>query len=456
MEKKLDMKFNQIIKSIIVEQGRYEILKKTYTTPKKKGEKKIPAKMTVDELDKLVIADPTTIMDGDTIKKAGKYVNWIIKKYLDLNKGIDEEPNSERFKREYNEKVRLFFEDLYKVTEDLKKFDRFKDKLESDFRDINKLTIDDLNNLMLTFSLEKTKATKSEKEQAAVTYEHPGADIIFRGSKWTVVKISEGSKLGKDAACYYGGYDKKPSEGETSWCTSSPGLSYFDGYIKDGPLYVILPNEPESFTPGGLTKGNRTGLPAKRYQFHFPSSQFMDANDRQINLIKFLKSNPELLKVFKPEFIKGISKNEYSGSEIYVEYPKDVASKFIMLYGIDEFLDDLPLNMSRLDFYSSDPTFSITIPNNINRFKNLIGIHLDGVVKSIPDEIGDLKNLMFLSLPNNKNLKSLPEGIAKKNPDGSYSMENLTIITVVGGDPNIHIPESVIKMIEEKGIQFFK
>ena len=39
------MKFNNIIKSIIVEQGRYEILKKTYTQPKKKGEKVKPAKM---------------------------------------------------------------------------------------------------------------------------------------------------------------------------------------------------------------------------------------------------------------------------------------------------------------------------------------------------------------------------------------------------------------------------
>ena len=52
------MKFNSIIKSIIVEQGRYEILKKTYTQPKKKGEKVKPARMSVQDLDKIVLADP--------------------------------------------------------------------------------------------------------------------------------------------------------------------------------------------------------------------------------------------------------------------------------------------------------------------------------------------------------------------------------------------------------------
>jgi len=60
MEKKVDMKFNQLIKTIILEQGRYEILKKTYTEPKGKGEEKKPAKMSVEVLDNLVLADPTT------------------------------------------------------------------------------------------------------------------------------------------------------------------------------------------------------------------------------------------------------------------------------------------------------------------------------------------------------------------------------------------------------------
>ena len=71
MKTNRDMKFNSIIKSIIVEQGRYEILKKTYTQPKKKGEKVKPARMSAQDLDKIVLADPTTRRDGDEIKKGG-------------------------------------------------------------------------------------------------------------------------------------------------------------------------------------------------------------------------------------------------------------------------------------------------------------------------------------------------------------------------------------------------
>ena len=45
------MKFGSIVRSIILEQGRYEILKKTYTQPKKKGDKVKPARMSVEDLE---------------------------------------------------------------------------------------------------------------------------------------------------------------------------------------------------------------------------------------------------------------------------------------------------------------------------------------------------------------------------------------------------------------------
>ena len=36
------MKFSGLLKGLIIEQGRYEILKKTYAQPKKKGDKVKP------------------------------------------------------------------------------------------------------------------------------------------------------------------------------------------------------------------------------------------------------------------------------------------------------------------------------------------------------------------------------------------------------------------------------
>ena len=450
MVKKNKMKFNSIIKKLVVEQGRYEILKKTYTQPKKKGEKVKPAKMSVEELDKIVMADPTTRSENNEIKKAGKYVNWLIKQFIQIEPNIEADYGTPQFKSEFKRKKDLFFEDLYKTTEDLIKFDRFKNQLDSELRDINKLSIDSLFNAVKDFSLEKATTTKSERKQMEV---HPGAELAYSGSKYDVYKIEDQGDLGKEAACFYGGQNK-----ETRWCTSAPGLSYFNTYIKQGPLYVLVDKTDENV-------GEVSGLPKHRYQFHFPSNQYMDINDRQINLIEFLKGEEEgLREFFKPEFMKGLSSAD--GTEVTVEYPRDAASKYIALYGFDEFFEGLPDNLGRLDFVKSTggygygnndvkEDFTIEIPKSIGRFKNMYALHLDGILKELPKEIGDLSDLMFLSIPNNKQLKSLPKEMAKKEGN-DYKMKNLAVITLAGSNDNIKIPEEVQQMIDEKGIKVFK
>ena len=443
------MKFNNIIKSIIVEQGRYEILKKTYTQPKKKGEKVKPAKMSLEQLNKMVMTDPTTRRDGDNIKKAGKYVNWIIKQFLQIEPNIEASYGTPQFKKEFKEKTDLFFEDLYKTTDDLIKFDRFKSQIDDELRDINKLTIDSLFNTVKDFSLEKASTTKAERKEMKV---HPGAELVYSGSKYDVYMIEDQGDLGKEAACFYGGQNK-----ETRWCTSAPGLSYFNTYIKQGPLYVLVDKTDTEV-------GDISGLPKHRYKFNFPSNQFMDVNDRQINLVDFLLGEEEGLKqFFKPEFMKGLSNAD--GTEISVEYPRDAASKFIALYGFDKFFDDLPNNLGRLDFIKTSGSsrygqesakdLNIKIPSSIGRFKNMYALHLDGILDELPSEISNLEDLMFLSLPNNKNLKSLPKEMAEKNGN-DYKMKNLAVITLAGSNPNIEIPEEVQKMIEDKGIKVFK
>jgi hypothetical protein len=442
------MKFSNIIRNVILEQGRYEILLKTYTTPKKTGDKVKPAKMKVETLDKLVKADPTTRLDGDKIKKAGEYVNWIVKQYLSLQPE-DVEYGSPQFERALKQKQELFFEDLYKTTEDLEKFDRFKGRLPQEMRDINSLNINSLFDAVREFSLEKTKASKEEKKQAATTYEHPGGEVIFRGQEWTVVKINDTGQIGKDAACFYGGNQLRSGKGETNWCTSAPGLDYFNRYIKDGPLYVVIPNKEMSFYKSDLTKGEQSGLPALRYQFHFPSNQFMDPDDRQIDLIKFLNENPELKEIFKPEFMKGISKSE--GTSVSVEYPKDSASKFIALYGFDEFFESLPENIERLDFTkvgdNNLTNFALKVSSTIGKFKKLHALHLEDVVQELPKEIGNLENLVFLSLPNNKNLKSLPKEIA--------NLPNLQIINLKGSNPNVQIPKEIENAVNDENRNMF-
>ncbi len=443
------MKFSGLLKGLIIEQGRYEILKKTYAQPKKKGDKVKPARMKPEELDTIILADPTTRRDGDTIKKAGTYSPWLLKQFLKL------EPESDygtpQFKEDMSELQRLFFEDLFKTTEDLQKFDRFKSQIEQEKRDINKHDINSLMDITADFSLEKTKATKDEKKAASTTYEHPGGEIIHRGSEWTVAKIEDQGELGRDAACFYGGNMMRSGKGETGWCTSAPGLRWFNNYIKDGPLYVIIPNEAKSFRNDDRTTGELSGLPALRYQFHFPSNQFMDPDDRQIELVPFLNKHPELKEVFKPEFMKGLTGTE--GTSVSVEYPRDSASKFIALYGFEEFFENLPDNLERLDFVKSSRRYgndsntndlAVELPKSVGRFKNLNALHLEGIVSKLPKEIGELNNLVFLSLPNNPELQNIPEEISKLN--------NLQVINLKNS-PNTKIPDEIEN---KKGLHIFR
>ncbi len=309
--------------------------------------------------------------------------------------------------------------------------------------DINKLTPETLYDQVKDFSLEKTKATAEEKKEASTTYQHPGAESVKRFDNWTVVKISDMGQLGKDAACFYGGYYLEPQKGETRWCTSSPGLTWFDRYIKDGPLYVVIPNSPTKFT-GSMDVGEKTGLPALRYQFHFPSNQFMDPADRQIDLVKFLKGSEEKLRdYFKPEFMKGLAQN--NGEKVSVNYPGDSASKFIVLYGFPEFFETLPENIKRLEFThkGGGDSFNLPLPESIGNFKQLSALHLVGCVSKIPDSICNLKDLKFLSLPDNPNLEPLPACLAE--------LPKLSIINIKNSKLDGTIPDALRQRAERDG-----
>ncbi len=429
------MRFNNILRNIILEQGRYEILKKTYAEPKKKGDKVKPSRMSVEDLNKIVLADPTTRRDGEKIKKAGTYTNWLVKNFLKLEPEADY--GTPQFKGEMSRLQELFFEDLYKTTEDLQKFDRFKNQLDVEIRDINKLTFNTLYQAVKDFDLTKATTTKSERKSAKT---HPGGEEVYDGQKWKVIKIEDQGELGKEAACFYGGNQK-----ETRWCTSAPGLSYFNNYIKNGPLYVLIDKTDENV-------GEVSGLPKHRYQFHFPSNQFMDIHDSQIDLVDFLSKNEDGLKeFFKPEFMEGLTDQE--GTSISVEYPRDSSSKFIALYGFEEFFKQLPKNLERLDFVKSDrgygraskdSTFSVNLPKEIGEFKNLNALHLQGIVNKLPKELGNLQNLVFLSLPNNPNLTELPKELA--------NLKNLQVINLKDSD-NVKIPDEIEN---KEGLHIFR
>ena len=436
------IKFTSILRDLIVESSRFQVLFDKYVKPNKETRKGM---IPFNVLFEIIAADPTSrVPEGmeainakpeDMEKvKIGKYTQWILKNFT-IPTTLDVEPDSPRYKGALQQYQELFLEDLYKVTGDLMKFERFKNRLPQEARDINKLTPETLYDQVKDFSLEKTRATADEKKEASTTYKHPGADIVYRGSEWTVARISDQGQLGKNAACFYGGNYKEPQRGETRWCTSSPGLTWFDRYIKDGPLYVVIPNSPRKFT-GSMDVGEESGLPAFRYQFHFPSNQYMDPADRQIDLVDFLGKQEQGLKdFFKFEFMKGLTSG--GGNKVSVNYPGDSASKFIALYGFEEFFETLPENIIRLEFVKKEggEAFNLKIPSSIGRFKEISSLHLVGCVAEIPEAICELDKLQFLSLPNNPNLKPLPSCVA--------NLPRLSVVNVKGSNPETSVPDSL-------------
>ena len=442
------MRFQDLLRRVIVEQSRMDVLADKLTKAEK-GKKPL---LTPEELFALVVADPQTkVVEGvdidnfdndfSVVKKVGPYAQWIIKTYLNQKPlNIDEyDPNDKLIKNAIVAMKGQFMEDLYKITADLQKFDRHKGKIPSEFRDINKLTPEKLYDLVKDFSMEKTKASKEEKKIASQTYEHPGGEIVFRGPEWTIAKVEDKGQLGKDAACFYGGNQLEPSKGETRWCTSAPGLSWFDRYIKDGPLYVIIPNTTEG------RRGDVSGLPAERYQFHFPSNQFMDVHDRQQDLVQLLNGPmKELKNYFKPEFVKGLSKDAKSGKELVIDYPRDASSKYVALYGWDELFKNIDPQTERIDFTNgSREPLNLSFPKELANLKNLQTFYVENGLSKVPDELKDLKNLEFLSLPNNPNLKELPEWIA--------DLPNLIALSVKGSNSNLKIPERLQQRFVENG-----
>lgn len=431
------MKFTPLLKSIILENGKIEYLTNTYAKPTTdKSGKKVKPRLNKDELIALISADPETktnninMLTADDKElgkvKAGKYSEWLIKRYL--SPVTERQPGEPGYEKEVQQAKETFMEDLYKVTNDLKKYERFKNRLPDELKDINKLTVKTLYDAVKDFSLEKTKASKEEKKIASQTYEHPGGKIAFRGPNWTVVEIEDKGQLGKDAACFYGGYYLEPSKGETRWCTSGPGLSYFERYIKDGPLYVVIPNEFEG------KRGEKSGLPAERYQFHFPSNQFMDVNDHSVNLIELLNGKmKELKEYFKPEFAKGLT---VGGQKLVIDsFSHGAIGKFIGLYGLEELIDSLPDTLTEFQIQNREQNnIIIEIPESIGRFKELNMVLFDNCVSSIPSSICELPKLRFLALINNPKLTDIPECVS--------NLPNLYFLNLRGSN-NVNVPESI-------------
>jgi hypothetical protein len=148
-------------------------------------------------------------------------------------------------------------------------------------------------------------------------------------------------------------------------------------------------------------------------------------------------------------------KGKYAGqlttggeSIVNISYPNDDSSKYIGLFGFDELFENLPDSVAYLTIINkSNDSLDLTLPRSINKFQDLVAIVLENCVKVIPEELGQLESLMFLTLQNNKNLVSIPESLA--------DLENLELIALTGSNPNLVIPERLSAIMVKEGDGFY-
>lgn len=457
------MKITKVLSNLITEDARFQVLYKQYVLPsgdRKKGI--LPFEIVRD----IVFTDPTTRpqdydvesasvedMTSDKVK-VGKYVQWMLKRFvkpqLTNEDGEPIEQGTEEYKRDAVEYRRHFMEDLPQFKELLTKYERFKGSLV----DASKKNIDNVKSFTelaqldvkygdTTVELGAYRGKKVKKDAGTTVnknFDIPGAEILKVGSEYTLIRISDKGTLGSKAASYFGGYSGGIDRGETNWCTAAEGSSHSQTYRNQGPLYIFIANDDKGQV------GEVTGLPTERYQIHFPTDQFKSRNqysrDGNIPIVEWLNGKwSEFKEILKPEFAKGFVKPNTENVEI--KYPGTATGKFVALYGFEELFEVLPESITRLNIINtSNERIILTIPDSITRFKSLKAVLFENVIDKVPDAICQMQSLMILAVPNNPELKSLPDCI--------MNIPRLTFVNV-NRSPNVKVPQALEAFAEGGG-----
>lgn len=457
------MKITKVLSNLITEDARFQVLYKQYVLPsgdRKKGI--LPFEIVRD----IVFTDPTTRpqdydvesasvedMTSDKVK-VGKYVQWMLKRFvkpqLNTEDGEPIEQGTEEYKRDAVEYRRHFMEDLPQFKELLNKYERFKGSLV----DASKKNIDNVKSFTelaqldvkygdTTVELGAYRGKKVKKDAGTTVnknFDIPGAEILKVGSEYTLIRISDKGTLGSKAASYFGGYSGGIDRGETNWCTAAEGSSHSQTYRNQGPLYIFIANDDKGQV------GEVTGLPTERYQIHFPTDQFKSRNqysrDGNIPIVEWLNGKwSEFKEILKPEFAKGFVKPNTENVEI--KYPGTATGKFVALYGFEELFEVLPESITRLNIINtSNERIILTIPDSITRFKSLKAVLFENVIDKVPDAICQMQSLMILAVPNNPELKSLPDCI--------MNIPRLTFVNV-NRSPNVKVPQALEAFAEGGG-----
>lgn len=246
------MNFNNIFEELLLELSGTEIYQKYYS--------KIPYETFVE----IVMSDPKSNMDGDSsLRSLGKYAKLLLGFY---------------------QKGTLQIEDLVKAKEYLGYV-----YLHNVAVEINKLkNLGDLYKVIQKYIVEDTMDFKEILNALTPNEDY---ELLHNGENWLFYQ-----PLTQKGASYLG-YS-------TEWCTtwgeyclnkkSKDRTNYFQTHHDKGPLFIII---------------NKTD-PTDKYQFHFETNQYMDKNDKRINLSSFWYGKDEVKNYFFPSLVRETSEDE--------------------------------------------------------------------------------------------------------------------------------------------------
>ena len=246
------MNFNLLLEELLLELSGQEIHKKYYS--------KIPYETFVQ----IVMSDPKSNIDGvGNLQSMGKYAKLILNFY---------------------QKGTLQIEDLEKAKEYLGYVYQHQISLDS-----GKIkSLGDLYKVVQKYIVEDTLDLKEILNALVVGEDYK---LLYDGEDWTFYQ-----PLTIKGASYLG-YS-------TEWCTTwgeyclnkknRDRTNYFKRYSVDGPLFIMI---------------NKTN-PTEKYQFHFESKQYMDKDDRRINLSSFWFGKDEIKNYFFPSLVRDTTEEE--------------------------------------------------------------------------------------------------------------------------------------------------
>lgn len=362
----------------------------------------------------VVQADPT---------EHKEYVQWMLNTFVRLIKNFDGSAEAYRFIAEdlykANEYLEIFHENKHKpifrqITEnstlllniaDTSDINQYK-SLSDLFNAVDPYIIRDFNEL----EVKVNKAVKSKD-----------GEILFRDDIYTLFTPNtlKGSVIFKDM---------------TRWCTTTSN-SHFNNYCNQltsygvkSRLYIIINNK-------SFIKDNKY---SELFQFHFESSQLLDANDGRINSIKeSILDNSVGLSDYFYDLLIGLAKAKIrQNKDINNVYVKSLITMGFSNIKFEILEDDI----KQITFIKDN----IEKLPNLSRFKELEVLYLSSVgLTEIDESVCELERLNILSLPNNK-IISLPENINK--------LKELLIINICGNKIK-NIPDNIQELDTSKGGQ---